>query len=181
MSGRCDVVPPRDSVVMDSDVRERRVRLRKQGQAPQAVGPAEAADARALALELAGLRQGQPIDPMSLGFVLEPSEAPLRVAMSWLRIRADGLWSEASWSQVLITDRRLVVRLASREVVSLWWGSMVGFEADLRAGHLVIDFGDGRPRLLSGPAVGVLAVAGVAQLYGIPALMTHPSLAPIRT
>lgn len=115
------------------------------------------------------------------GVVLEPGEVLSRASMSWLRVRIDALWSEASWSQVLITDRRLLVRLASHDLVSLWWGSMVGFEVDLRAGHVVLDFGDGRTRLLSGPAVAVVAVAGVAQLYGIPALVTHPSLASLRT
>ncbi|MEO3936807.1 hypothetical protein V3N99_08625 [Dermatophilaceae bacterium Soc4.6] len=166
---------------MDSKVRERRMRLRKHSDAPPAVGPAEAGDARALALELAGLQAERPVDPMTLGVVLEPGEVLWRLSMSWLRVRIDGLWSDASWSQVLITDRRLLVRLASSDLVSLWWGSMVGFEVDLRAGHVVLDFGDGRPRLLSGPAVAVVAVAGVAQLYGIPALVTHPSLAPLRT
>lgn len=157
------------------------MRLRKHDQAPPAVGPAEAADARALALELAGLHPQEPIDPMWLGLVLEPGETPWRVAQAWLRVRSDGMWSEASWSQVLITDRRLLIRLASGEVASLWWGSMVGFEPDLAAGHVVVDFGDGRPRSLSGPAAAVIAVAGVARLYGIPALATHPSLASIRT
>lgn len=162
-------------------MRERRVRLRKHSHAPPAVGPAEAGDARALALELAGLQSGRRIDSMSLGVVLEPGEVPWRAAISWLRVRVDGVWSEASWSQVMVTDRRLLVRLASSDLVSLWWGAMVGFEVDLWAGHVVLDFGDGRPRLFSGPAVAVVAVAGVAQLYGIPALMTHPSLAPLRT
>lgn len=157
------------------------MRISKHRDAPPVVGRAEASDARALALELAGLRAERLIDPMSLGVVLEPGEVLRRASMSWLRVRIDGLWSEASWSQVLITDRRLLVRLASNDLVSLWWGSMIGFEADLPAGHVVLDFGDGRPRLLAGPAVAVVAVAGVAHLYGKQALVTHSSLAPLRT
>lgn len=157
------------------------MRLRKHLDAPPAIGPAEASDARALALELAGLQSDRPLDPMSLGVVLEPGEVLRRASVSWLRVRIDGVWSDASWSEVLITDRRLLVRLASNDLVSLWWGSLVGFDVDLCAGHVVLDFGDGRTRLLSGPAAAVVAVAGVAQLYGIPALVTHPGLASLRT
>ena len=90
------------------------------------------------------------------------------------------MWSLPSWSQVLITERRLLVRLDTGELVSLWWGSLVGFEADLANGHVVLDFGDGRPRLLSGPAVALVAVAGVGRLYGREALLAHPALAPLR-
>lgn len=138
------------------------------------------ADARNLALELAGVITPFSIDAMAAALVLEPGELGRRVAGLWLRMRLNGTWSQPSWSQVLITDRRLLVRLDTGELVSLWWGSLVGFEADLDSGHVVLDFGDGRPRLLSGPAVALVAVAGVSRLYGPEALLAHSSLAPLR-
>jgi hypothetical protein len=138
------------------------------------------ADARNLALEMAGMSPSFAIDAMAAGLVLEQGEFGRRMAGLWLRLRLNGMWSLPGWSQVLITDRRLLVRLDTGELVSLWWGSLVGFEADLEKGHVVLDFGDGRPRLLSGPAVALVAVAGVGRLYGPEALIAHPALAPLR-
>jgi hypothetical protein len=139
------------------------------------------ADARALALEYAGLRPAGSVDPQPLGVVLRDSEIIRRVASTWFRVKIDGQWSQASPSQVMITDRRLILRLGSGELASLWWGSVHGFETDLDAGHVVLDFGDGRPRLLSGEATPLVAVAGVAEVYGVPALATHPCLEQLRT
>jgi hypothetical protein len=113
--------------------------------------------------------------------VLRDSEIIRRVASTWFRVKIDGQWSQASPSQVMITDRRLILRLGSGELASLWWGSVHGFETDLDAGHVVLDFGDGRPRLLSGEATPLVAVAGVAEVYGVPALATHPCLEQLRT
>lgn len=138
------------------------------------------ADARELALELAGVNTPFTIDAMAAGLVLEHGELGRRVAGLWLRMRLNGTWSQPGWSQVLITDRRLLVRLHTGELISLWWGALVGFESDLERGHVVLDFGDGRPRLLSGPAVALVAVAGVARLYGPEALLAHPALEPLR-
>lgn len=138
------------------------------------------ADARNLALELAGVITPFAIDAMAAGLVLESGELGRRMAGLWLRLRRNGTWSQPSWTQVLITDRRLLVRLDTGELVSLWWGSLVGFEADLDRDHVVLDFGDGRPRLLSGPAVALVAVVGVSRLYGPEALLAHPALAPLR-
>jgi hypothetical protein len=137
-------------------------------------------DARNLALELAGMNPSFTIDAMAAGLVLEQGEFGRRMAGLWLRMRLNGAWSQPSWSQVLITDRRLLVRLDTGELVSLWWGSLVGFEADLQQGHAVLDFGDGHPRSLSGPAVALVAVAGVGRLYGPEAMLAHPALAPLR-
>jgi hypothetical protein len=159
--------------------KERPVKAKRE-RAPQALAGPEVADARALALELAGMREAAPIDPMALGLVLEPGEVPWRVAALWLRIRLEGQWTPASWSQVLVTDRRLLIRLGSGELVSLWWGSLVGFEVRLDESYVVLDFGDGRPRSLSGAEVAVVAVAGVARLYGVEALTTHLALEPLR-
>ena len=156
------------------------MRLKRRPTAEPSPALVLAADARDLALEYAGLSPTSSLKPQHLGVVLRPEEAIRRATSAWFRLRIDGQWSEASLSQVMITDSRLILRLGSGELASLWWGSVCGFEADLDAGHVVLDFGDGRPRLLSGDAVPVIAVAGVAQIYGVPALATHPSLAPIR-
>jgi hypothetical protein len=137
-------------------------------------------DARNLALELARIQPGASLDPMVAGVVLRPGEAVRRLVNAWLRLRTPEGWTEPSWSQVFVTDQRLLVRLGSGELASLWWGSLVGFEADLGADHVVLDFGDGLPRLLSGPSAAVMAVAGVAALYGPEALTTHPALSPLR-
>ena len=138
------------------------------------------ADARELALELAGVSAPLTIDAMAAGLVLEHGELGRRTVGLWLRLRLNGMWSQPCWSQVLITDRRLLVRLETGELISLWWGSLVGFEADLDRSHVILDYGDGRPRSLSGPAVALVAVAGVGRLYGPQALVAHPALAPLR-
>jgi len=141
---------------------------------------AASVDARNLALELAGMQPGGWLDPMVAGVVLQPGETLRRMVNAWVRQRTPEGWTEPSWSQVFVTDQRLLVRLGSGELASLWWGSLVGFEADLSADHVVLDFGDGQPRLLSGPSAAVMAVAGVAALYGPEALATHPALSPLR-
>lgn len=139
------------------------------------------ADARVLAIELAQAHMDFGIDVMSAGVVLEPGERPLRSVDGWLRQRMGLTWTEGAAVALFITDLRLVARLPSLELVSLWWAGVVGFEADLEAGHVVLDYGDGRPRLFSGPAAPVVAVAGVAALYGVPAMTQHPALASLRT
>jgi hypothetical protein len=138
-------------------------------------------DARNLALELAGMQPGASLDPTVAGIVLRPGETVRRLVNAWISQRTPEGWTEPSWSQVFVTDQRLLVRLGSGELASLWWGSLVGFEADLVGDRIVLDFGDGFPRLLSGPSAAVMAVAGVAALYGPAALATHPGLSPIRT
>lgn len=153
---------------------------RKVAQRSAADRQAAFADARQLALELAGITEPYALDAMAAGLVLERGEIGRRMAGLWLRMRQGGVWCEPRWTQVLITDRRLLVRLDTGELISLWWGALVGFEPDLERGHVVLDFGDGHPRLLSGPAVALVAVAGVARLYGPEALLAHPALEPLR-
>lgn len=148
---------------------------------PSALAEAAVEDARALALELAGLRAGQAIDPSALGVVLERDEAPLRTVDVWLRWLIDGQWQPAQHCPALVTDRRLVARLAASGLRSFWWGSLVGLTIDLHAGHVVLDCGDGRPRALSGDATPVLAVAAIAGAYGVEALATHEAIAPLRS
>ena len=155
--------------------------MRKRSRAAKALTGMDVsyADARHLALELAG-GTGQSLDAMAAGVVLEAGEVARRLVDGWLRIWVDGAWSLPRWTQSLVSDRRLLVRLDSGELVSLWWEGLVGFSADLEAGYVVLDFGDGRPRSLSGPGAPVVAVAGVARLYGPEAMLTHPALAPLR-
>ncbi len=152
---------------------------RRKATAEPAIGAADAEDARLLALELAGLAPERQIDQIGVRVVLEPGERAPRatVARLW--------WWQGAWvggvdCTLVVTDRRLIVRMPDASLGSLWWGSMVGFEADLNRGQVVVDFGDGSPRLLMGSGTAVVAVAGVAALYGIPALSGHPALAPLR-
>lgn len=137
------------------------------------------ADARHLALELAGA-PGPRVDPIAAGVVLEVGETVRRSVDAWLTLWLGHDWSTPRPTQVLISDRRLLARLDSGELASLWWGSLAGFTVELAAGRVVLDYGDGRPRSLSGPGVTAIAVAGVASLYGIRALLTHPGLEPLR-
>ena len=157
------------------------MRLKRRPTAKSDTGTATVVDARGLALEYAGLCPATSLDPQLLGVVLRPGESIRRVTSTWFRLQVGGQWTHASPSQVMITDHRVILRLGSGELASLWWGSACGLEADLDAGHVVLDFGDGRPRLLSGEAAPLVAVAGVAQLYGVSALTTHPCLEPIRS
>lgn len=143
--------------------------------------PDAVAEARALALELAGLQTVNPVDPSHLGIVPEPGEAPLRVTTVWVRWLIDGQWSGAQHCTALVTDRRVVARLPQSGLRSFWWGSLVGLDVDLHAGHVVLDYGDGRPRALSGEGTPVVAVAAVAAAYGVRALATHEAIAPLRS
>lgn len=138
-------------------------------------------EARRLAMELAGLEPGVSVDPVGMRVVLELDETAWRRLDSlWFRVMVDGAWSVASPGLALLTSRRLLVRLYSGEVFSLWWGSLVGFDPDLELGHVVFDYGDGSPRAVTGPGAASVAVAGVASLYGVKALTTHPALAALR-
>jgi hypothetical protein len=137
------------------------------------------ADARHLALEMAG-EVGPQIDTMAAGLVLQDYEIPRRLLDMWVSMWFDGEWAPGSTAQVLLSNRRLLVRFDSGELVSMWWDALVGFTADVTAGYVVLDFGDGRPRSMSGRGAAAVAVAGVARLYGTAALLTHPALEPLR-
>jgi hypothetical protein len=157
------------------------MRLKRRSSDVPETAPATVADARTLALEYAALHPPESHDPELLGVVLRPGETIRRSVPAWFRIRVEGQWSHTSQSHVMVTDRRLIVRLGSGELASLWWGSVCGFEADLGQGHVVLDFGDGRPRLLSGDSAPVIAVGAVAGIYGVPSLASHPCLEALRT
>jgi hypothetical protein len=177
----CGVGTPRDSVDVRTILREPRMRRRTHPAPPSAPTPSAVDDARALALELGGLRPFPSIDPSALGVVIEPGEAALRSVGVWLRWLVDGEWSAAQHCVALVTDRRVVARLSNSGLRSFWWGSLVGLEIDLAAGHVVLDYGDGRPRALSGEAAPVIAVAAVAAAYGVEGLATHEAIAPLRS
>lgn len=137
-------------------------------------------DARALAVELA---QGVPatrFDPMVAGVVLQPGETVYRQLSIWIRLQQNGCWAEASHTNVVVTDGRLLFRFATGHLASLWWNGIVGLNVDLAAEHIVLDFGDGQPVNLSGSSVALVAVAAIASIYGTQALVGHPALAPLR-
>lgn len=141
---------------------------------------AAAEDARALALGLAGLAPVDRVEPMDLGLVLEPGEAAYRVITGWLSHRALGRWSAPETVSVVVTDHRLIARMPGGSVTSLWWGSLVGFHPDLSHSALVLDYGDGYPRRLSGPQVPAVVVVGIVALYGVDGLARHAALEPLR-
>jgi hypothetical protein len=138
-------------------------------------------DARALAIELARGEPSTAFDPMAAGVVLQPGEIVYRQVPLWIRVQQDGRWADASYADVLVSDMRLLCRFASGSLVSLWWSGLVGLRVDLAAEHIVLDFGDGQLVNLSGPLVAPVAVVGIASVYGMEAMLTHPGLARIRT
>lgn len=137
-------------------------------------------DARALAIEIARGEPSARFDPMTAGVVLQPGETVYRQLPIWIRVQNDGRWSEASSADVILTDLRLLCRFALGRLTSLWWSGIVGLHADLATEHIVLDYGDCQPVGLSGTQVAPIAVVGIAAVYGIEAMLTHPSLAPLR-
>lgn len=137
-------------------------------------------DARVLALEVSGLRPRRLLDPAALGLVLEPGESAYRAMDLWVSQRGASGWPAPVSCPVVVTDARLIVRMPLGELASLWWRPLVGFEPDLDHSALVLDYGDGCPRCLSGPGAAAATVVGIATLYGVPALATHTALAGLR-
>ncbi|GAA2501639.1 hypothetical protein [Terrabacter carboxydivorans] len=154
------------------------LRLKSAPRAPDVVEIEE--DARHLALELAGLVPAIVVDVMGRGLVLESGERAWREVCVDLRYRSGGSWTPAISSLALVTDRRILLKTSDCRIVSLWWGSLVGFEPCPSSGYAVLDYGDGAPRLLSGRQVWAIAVVGVAAVYGVEALATHPALERLR-
>lgn len=138
-------------------------------------------DARALAIELA---RGEPLArfaPMTAGVVLQQGETIYRRVPIWIRVQTEGRWADASFADVLVTDRRLLCRFSTGQLVSLWWRGVLGLCVDLAAEHVVLDYGDGQPVNLSGVSVPAVAMVGIASAYGVEAMLTHPALGPLRT
>lgn len=137
-------------------------------------------DARALAIELGRGRSSMAFDPMTARVVLRSNEVPYRQLTVWLFAFDRGEWAAPSPAAVLITNRRLLVRFSCNRLVSLPWTGLLGLQIDLPAETVTLDYGDGRPIALSGPATPLVAVASVAFVYGVRALLTHPALARLR-
>jgi hypothetical protein len=140
-------------------------------------------DARRLALELARGQSSIPFDPMHGGVVLQPGESAYRqVPAMFNQLSGHGLfgWTERTPVMVLVTDQRAFMRWPDGSLLSLWWNSVQGFEANMQAETLILDDGDGKPRCLAGPTVPVIAVAGIASIYGVAAMLRHPAIADLR-
>jgi len=140
-------------------------------------------DARRLALELARGQSSFPFDPMQAGVVLQRGEIAYRqVPAMFNQFTDSGLfgWTETVPVTVLVTDCRVLLRWPGGSLISLWWGTVHGFEVNLDSETLVFDHGDGKPLCLSGLTVPVIAVAGIAAIYGADAMLRHPAIAPLR-
>ena len=134
---------------------------------------AAAADARNLVLELVEKIDPGYIDPMDADVAnLESGEIIRRQVFMFL--------PEAGISQVLVTNRRLMVRPGGGSLVSLWWSALTGFSFNLADERVWFDFGDGNLQILDGFAAPILAVVGVFELYGTKGLARHTGLDPLR-
>jgi hypothetical protein len=138
-------------------------------------------DARALAIELARGVPSARFDPMRAGVVLRQGETVYRQVPLWIRVQEGGRWADASYADVIVTDQRLLCRMSSGRLTSLWLNGVVGLGVDLAADHVVLDFGDGQPVSLSGPSVAAVAMVGIASAYGVEAMLTHHALATLRS
>jgi hypothetical protein len=141
-------------------------------------------DARQLAIELAHRQSGIRFDPMLAGVVLQPGEIAHRtVPATFQQLAGHGAfaWTAPLPVNVLLTDRRALMRWHEGSLISLWWNTACGLEINLNTETLIIDQGTGRPICLSGPTTPVVGVVAVAAIYGTDALITHPAIAPLRT
>ena len=138
-------------------------------------------DARALVIELARGEPSARFDPMAAGVVLRPGERVYRQVPLWIRVQENGWWVAASLADVIATDQRLLCRMSSGRLTSLWWNGVVGLNVDLAAEHMCLDYGDGQPVSLSGSSVAAVAVVGIVSSYGIEAMLNHPGVASLRT
>lgn len=141
---------------------------------------AVAEDARRLVLELAGRLPAQRADAIQLGVVLEQDESAARAVPVSVRSLDGGVWSTPESCLAIVTDRRVLLRRPHGELVSMWWSTVVGVDADVTGERVVLDFGNGCPCGLFGPDVAVVGVMAVACLYGVEGLVRHPGLASLR-
>jgi hypothetical protein len=143
--------------------------------------------ARSLALAMYHNR-AQPVTPYQVGVVLESYERPLiEIPARLLNEMPPMNEAPAAWSPPvrpwLITDNRLVGRLADDKLYGWRWQHLTGCRVGLQFGLEVVtlDTWDGIPLAWAGPAVAPLAVAAIYKLYGPTALLDHPGLAPLRS
>lgn len=138
------------------------------------------ADARELLLHLAQGRTPSVDDLLPQSIQLRSGETACGVVGLCLRTLTGSRWSAPTPVQVIVTDHRLIVALATGETIHLEWSQLAAFEPDLTRAHLVVGPGAGPRFGFSGSAVPILAVVGVSVLYGADALVTHPALRPLR-
>jgi hypothetical protein len=84
----------------------------------------------------------------------------------WIRVQQDGRWADPSYADVIVTDLRVLCRMGAGRLTSLWWAGVAGLHIDSATEHVILDFGDGQPVCLTGPAISSLAVVGIASVYG---------------
>ena len=137
-------------------------------------------DARALAVELSRGIPSRHFNAMSAGLVLAPGETAYRWVGVWFAAQDCGGWAPSNWAQVLITDERLLCRCDDGRLLSLPWVEVTGLEIVLDQQCLVINYGGEPPIAFMGVETVFLAVAAVAGAYGLPSLLTHRALSPLR-
>ena len=92
-------------------------------------------------------------------------------------------WRDWGWCQVLLTSHRLLTRLGADGgwLISNWWASIGGVQVDLQHDLVTLDDRTGNWRgAYGGPAVPLIAVFAVGAVHGLPALVEHPALEPLR-
>lgn len=163
-------------------------------------------DARNLALSIVTGRP-VPVSHYDIGVILEPGEVPWQRARARLSVWTTqscyvqhtrvGCWgygarssgrevTTANWRDVgvidwLITSKRLVGRLpGDGRMESIWWGGLVGAQADLDTETVCLDSDNGWRGRLTGPGVAPIAVAAVAACHGPRAMLEHPGLGRLR-
>ena len=137
-------------------------------------------DARALAVELSRGVASLEFDAVSAGLILFPGETVYRCVGAWLTTVDRGSWAPPNWAEILMTDRRLICRCDDARLLSLSWTHVTGLQIGLEEQHLVMNYGDDPPIAFMGIGAATLAVGTVAGVYGLPALITHPALSPLR-
>lgn len=160
----------------------RRRRVRDPGEA--ATGAAVQAtaldDARALALEMGRGVPARHFDAMREGLVLGHSETAYRRVGVWLTAQDGRCWARPSWVQVLVTDQRLLCRCNDGRLLSLPWAEVTGLQVALEQQRILVNYGDEPPIAFTGGGSAAVAVAAIVGVYGLPSLLTHPALSPMR-
>lgn len=148
-------------------------------------------DARRLAVQIVGAAPPPAVDVYSYGLVLNHGEQPYRefwmhwhMREIWTRNRITAalperdfaVWPEPQPAHLMLTDQRIACRDQHGELFSIYWTGLPGCQVDIPAERITFDYHDGRAGAFTGTAAPVLAVAAVAHLFGIEALLEHPSI-----
>ena len=145
-----------------------------------AAGATALDDARALAVELSRGVPSLQFDAVSAGQILFPGETVYRCVGVWLATVDRGSWAPPNWAEVLLTDRRMLCRCDDARLLSLSWTDVTGLRIDLSEQQVIVNYGGDPPIAFMGLGIAALAVGAVAGVYGLPSLLTHPSLSPLR-